>query len=534
MSKAKSSKSPKRSQRSKILQDDEIDEIMENITLKRPRNAYTQFCMDEVEKFKSKNKKEKINLKEFSGECAAKWKKLGDKEKTKYNERFEQEKIKYRQDIETVRHHLFMDYNDVVHRPPTAYRLFLNERLREGFEKNADPKDVKKKAAEKWRKMSLEEKSEYIEKKKENDTWFEKAKKTRKVNPLTMFVQKAIQTAKEKNANIPKLADLAETWKSLKQSDKDKYVRYAEEINEEREKLYHIYEIIHGVKPKRPAGAFRIFLQEKAKNKELHDIKEGKELWDKLSDDEKDAYLKKSHTLRLAYKYKKMIYNKKIKRVMPKKPPTAYGFFLKEKKGVKVPKGEKAVVHWLPYFNDLSRDKKKKYEEQAKLARLRYEKKMEDFKKYTFDMPKRPLNAFTLFVRDRVPDLKKKNKDANVQKLIRLAAKEWQSQEGVSQKAYERKAEQDKKRFKRQLKEFEAKGYYRTVYRAERTKDEEDESEEEEEEKRTKKKRRSTSSRKSSKRTRSKSKARSKSKSKTQDVKRKTKSGKRSASQKRK
>ena len=276
MSKAKTSKSPKRSQKSKILQDDEIDEIMENITLKRPRNAYTQFCMDEVEKFKSKNKKEKINLKEFSGECAAKWKKLGDKEKTKYNEKFEQEKIKYRQDIETVRHYLFMDYNDVVHRPPTAYRLFLNERLREGFEKNADPKDVKKKAAEKWRKMSLEEKSEYIEKKKENDTWFEKAKKTRKVNPLTMFVQKAIQTAKEKNANIPKLADLAETWKSLKQSDKDKYVRYAEEINEEREKLYHIYEIIHGVKPKRPAGAFRIFLQEKAKNKELHDIKEGK------------------------------------------------------------------------------------------------------------------------------------------------------------------------------------------------------------------------------------------------------------------
>ena len=57
MSKAKSSKSPKRSQRTKILQDDEIDEIMENITLKRPRNAYTQFCMEEVEKFKSKNKK---------------------------------------------------------------------------------------------------------------------------------------------------------------------------------------------------------------------------------------------------------------------------------------------------------------------------------------------------------------------------------------------------------------------------------------------------------------------------------------------
>ena len=63
MSKAKTSKSPKRSQKSKILQDDEIDEIMENITLKRPRNAYTQFCMDEVEKFKSKTRKKKSTSK---------------------------------------------------------------------------------------------------------------------------------------------------------------------------------------------------------------------------------------------------------------------------------------------------------------------------------------------------------------------------------------------------------------------------------------------------------------------------------------
>ena len=47
-----------------------------------------------------------------------------------------------------------MDYNDIVHRAPTAYRIFLNESLREGFEKNMDPKEVQKKAAEKWRKMS--------------------------------------------------------------------------------------------------------------------------------------------------------------------------------------------------------------------------------------------------------------------------------------------------------------------------------------------------------------------------------------------
>ena len=155
---------------------------------------------------------------------------------------------------------------------------------------------------------------------------------------------------------------------------------------------------------------------------------------------------------------------------------------------------------------------------------------MAEFKNYVFDMPKRPLTAFTLFIKERIPDLKKEkgNDKAPVTKLIKIAAKEWQSEDGVSQAKYERKAEQDKKRFKKQLKDFETLGYYKMNVRVEKTPKDEDESEEEE--KRTKKKKRSTSSKKSSKRTRSKS----KSKSKTQDVKRSTKSRKKSRTQKKK
>ena len=42
-------KSPKKSsQINKVLEDEEIDEILENITLKRPRTSYTHFCMDEI------------------------------------------------------------------------------------------------------------------------------------------------------------------------------------------------------------------------------------------------------------------------------------------------------------------------------------------------------------------------------------------------------------------------------------------------------------------------------------------------------
>jgi hypothetical protein len=228
-----------------------------------------------------------------------------------------------------------------------------------------------------------------------------------------------------------------------------------------------------------------------------------------------------------------MIYNKKIKKILPKKPATAYGQFLKEKKGMKVPKGEKAVVYWRPYYDELSKDKKKKYEEKANREKERYQKKMDEFKNVIFDMPKKPLNAFALFMRDRLPDLKKEkgNEKAPMAKLLKIAAKEWTSEDGVSQKKYEKKAELDKKRFKKQLKDFETLGYYKKNYRAERT-TKEDDSDEEEEEKTTKRKKRSSSSKKASKKTRSKS--RSKSKSKTQDMKRRTKSGKKSSTQKRK
>ena len=450
MSRSKSnSRSPikRSSQTNKVFDEEELDEILENINLKRPRSMYTHFCLEEIEKFKNKNKNKKIDLKTFSKECAKKWKDLSDKEKKKYIDKFEEDKMKYKHDLEVVRHYLFKDYNDVVRSPPTAYRIYLNEKLREGFEKDLDPKKVKAKASKDWRMMSEEDRNICKERKKDNDDWFEKAKKTRKVTALSLFVQSTIDTAKEKHKDVPTLTDIAPLWKKMTKSEKQKYIDYANEINEEREKLHDIYELVSGVKPKKPAGAFRVFLQEKAKEKVLHSIKEGKELWDQLSKEEKDEYLKKAHRCKLAYKYKKMIYNKKIKKILPKRPANAYAQFLKEKKGQKIPKGEKAVVYWREEYENLSKDKKKKYEQKAEMEREKYQKKMKEFDNYVFDMPKRPLNAFTLFVKDRIPDLKedRKNKGLTTQELLKIAAKEWNNEDGVSQSKYEKKAEQDKK-----------------------------------------------------------------------------------------
>ena len=149
---------------------------------------------------------------------------------------------------------------------------------------------------------------------------------------------------------------------------------------------------------------------------------------------------------------------------------------------------------------------------------------MEEFNNYVFDMPKRPLNAFTLYVKDRIPDLRKENQDTPTQELIKIVGKEWKKEDGVSQSKYEKKAEQDKRRFIKQLKDFEKFGYYNKNSRGENPKKEDDDDEDEEEEKKSKrksKKKRSTSTNsKSTKRTSKKS------KSKTQESKRKSNSSK--------
>ena len=247
-------------------------------------------------------------------------------------EEIEEEKAKYKADLQLVRHYLFKDFNDTFQHAPTAYRIFLNEKLRDGFEQSLDPKEVKKEAAYEWARMSEEEKKIFTDKKKENDNWFLKAEKIKKITPIALFIQKKIEEAKEKHKEPPALKDIAPAWKKLSKNEKKPYQKYAQDLNEEKQKLQDIYEIVHGIKPKKPAGAFRIFLQEKAKNNEIKTLNDGHEMWQNLGEEEKEEYLIKSHRCLLAYRYKKMIYNKKLKKILPKKPKAPYNSILKRKK----------------------------------------------------------------------------------------------------------------------------------------------------------------------------------------------------------
>ena len=109
-----------------------------------------------------------------------------------------------------------------------------------------------------------------------------------------------------------------------------------------------------------------------------------------------------------------------------------------------------------------------------------------------------------------MPDLKKEKPNAPTSVLLKQIAKEWSDGKDVDQKLYNKNAEKDKKRFKKQLKEFQKMGYY--------TKEKGENDTEDDERSKKSKKKRSSSKSKSKKSKSQKSKSRSKSTKKSQNV----------------
>ena len=66
-----------------------------------------------------------------------------------------------------------------------------------------------------------EEKKVYTKKKKENDNWFLKAEKIRKIAPIALFIHKKIEEAKEKHKEPPALKEISPAWKKLSKNEKN-------------------------------------------------------------------------------------------------------------------------------------------------------------------------------------------------------------------------------------------------------------------------------------------------------------------------
>ena len=100
---------------------------------------------------------------------------------------------------------------------------------------------------------------------------------------------------------------------------------------------------------------------------------------------------------------------------------------------------------------------------------------MLQFKDKVFDMPKKPVSAFRLYVSERMPDIIKESPKQSIQELMKQIAQEWSEGKKVNQKEYIKNAEKDKKRFVKQLKEFQKLGYYTKSKKEKEDNDEEEE-----------------------------------------------------------
>ena len=77
-----------------------------------------------------------------------------------------QKKNKNTKALEFVKYYLFHDYNRKNQNFYNAYRIILNGKLREGFEKNLDPEMIKKEAREEWEKKVKKKRKNILIKKK--------------------------------------------------------------------------------------------------------------------------------------------------------------------------------------------------------------------------------------------------------------------------------------------------------------------------------------------------------------------------------
>ena len=441
---------------SQATSNEDINDIIADITLKRARNAFCIYICDMYNKDKGAN--DSLTLIDTVRKYSAKWSKVSQSDKEKYEKQSEAERTKFKKDINIVKNYLFKSCREGA----TAYRLFLQEKLKLAFENDDDPKEAKAEAMKEWKEMSSEERRIWKNKKKENDDWWERAKHAHNINAYSIFVQKKISEYAAKNKTL-NFKDISEMWKQTSNKDKEKYAACVKEINEQRREARELYELYHGVKPKRPCGAFKIFLTEKAKEgkfKGKNAFREGRKMWESLSQDDKEKYLKLSHKIKLCYIYKMMLYTRSVKKALPHKPLTPLNLFFADMKGKKIPQGKTFIQYVNEQWEDLDEKERKKYEVRAEKMKKEYMKEKEKCGNRVFDMPKKAKTSFQLYVSEKMPEMMEKNPKKTVQQVMTMLADEWGNLSNKEKAKYNEAMKKEQERYEEQKKEFEEKGYY--------------------------------------------------------------------------
>lgn len=409
---------------------DEIDDSLMDINLKKPQTSYNFFIKAMMDKEGSGD------LIETSQHYSKQWRNMKDEEKQEYEEMAKEDQERYNKEMELVRKHLFSNQSlKGINHGKMAY---LEECAIKAIMEGKDIREAREKGRSTFKSMKDSDRDRY------HDVHRNKGYEINpnRINSYNLFVKAQIEKARNKGKTLT-LAEVPEIWNRTDDKTRALYEEAVEVIKEETSKYRNNIELVSGVKPRRPLGAYKIFMVDMARQGKFDGDKnvfaETSRLWEKCSDEEKERYQKMAHREKLEYMVKKSEFIQNMRRTYGK-ARTAYNLFTHDMKD-KIADMDFKQGEVFEYLYDQwckCDDKtKQKYEEMAEREKEESEQRREELKESLNPTHRRTPNAYAIFVRERASDRKKEEGDnAYMNGVFRALGEEWKGMNDKEKEKY--------------------------------------------------------------------------------------------------
>jgi len=241
--------------------------------------------------------------------------------------------------------------------------------------------------------------------------------------------------------------------------------------NQEKEAKVDQYQIAFNIKPKRPIGAFRIFLRDCAGTGKLEGKKnilaEGYKMFNALSQNDKNKYQAQAKKEQLVYAVKKLEFTKYLRSLRQDHSISAYNIFIRENANLfnkdKNLKGEKFMEFMSKKFTELDSKKKQYYQDLADKESRTRGAKSDEFNDRVFDVPKRPATIYALYVKENFSKIYAKN--SNFNETVNKISSAWKQLKPNDKSKYEKEFEKLTEDYKGHLKDFETYGFFNPTHK---------------------------------------------------------------------
>jgi hypothetical protein len=375
---------------------DFIEKTIYKCNLKPPRKPYPLFVGENFN-----NVKGKTELKEVNSALGEKWRSLTKKEKEPYRIKSKKEFDEYRKDLYVINFVLFFGYDGVEKKQMTDYRYFKATKIIECKNKGElkRPKFYTNELRKQWQNIDYDTKNACVDGARDFKSWVNKSLKLKKESAQILFMDEQIEKIGN-SANI-NICDMAKEWDNLSEEKKKEYHGKFFKYYMENELLLNVFDLNqYDVKKKSPS-AFKLFkkdLETLYDQKNQLSIMSIYSLWNKLERGTRDLYRKKSKRLKLAYKYRKIVIQKRLTNLgnLTFYKVTGFNIYIKSGDGKKL-LDEGVSKNTLKYLYNTKEYIQKEYEEKVEKKEINNEGKKIIKKNGILHPLKTPPSEFEIF-----------------------------------------------------------------------------------------------------------------------------------------